>query len=187
MSDIEKLLTAPVATTVAALIAAGAAIANLAITTISKAGEESRATYREAVAEDFKRIGRAVHEIIALSNIQLKDLEREIHAERYKKAAEAARRLKDLRIDVRYTVPGIDEGFRILSRLPDWVGHAKVDPKIAGNLFALAKKLGREIDLAVQRSYASGRPPSWWRRYRVAKSAQQLRRSYEIFSASRTK
>lgn len=158
---------------------------NLLVTTVAKLGEETRAANRELLVDELKNIGKAVHEIIALSHIQVKDLNKPIHAERYKKAADAAKRLKALRLEVRYTMPGLDDGFRDLSRLPDWVGHAKVNTSVAEQLLARAKKLGRLIDVTVQRSYATGRPPSLFARWRVSRAASAMRDCYSAFSKQR--
>src|SRR6185437_11450439 len=112
------ILTQPQATLWSAIVAASAAVLTLLFTILNKRGEEFRTAQRDVIVEDLKTVGKAIHEVIALSNIQLKLLNHPGHAEKYRLAAEAARRLKEKRLDVRYTLWGLDEGLRILSRLP---------------------------------------------------------------------
>jgi hypothetical protein len=178
-------MTAPEATLIASGVAAVATLLTLIVTVLNKRREEMRTAHRDVIAEDLKRIGKAIHEVMALSNIQLKLLNKPQHGEKYQLAAEAARRLKDTRMDVRYTLWGLDEGFRALARLPDWVGHAKVEESAAVEIFEIAKRLGTQLDLAVRDAYVNGRAPSRWRTYRVNREASRLRDRYNRFAATR--
>lgn len=178
-------MTQPDATLIAASIAAVATILTLIFTMANKRGEEFRSAQRAVIAKDLKAVGRAVHEVIALSNIQLKVMGSDQHPERYRAAADAAKKLKDLRLDVRYTLWGLDDAFRDLARLPDWIGHAKPQPEVASTILDAGRKLGIQIDLAVRKAYISGSPPGLWRRYRVSCATKHLRTTYEAFSSSR--
>lgn len=173
------------ATLLAAVIAAVASIITLAFTLASKRGEESRAAHRAVIVGELKIVGRALHEVLALSNIQLKAIKKDIHPERYKAAAQAARALKAVRLDVRYTLWGLDSGFRELARLPDWIGHAKVDEKAANEIFALGKALGEDLDRAVRAAYVNGQTPNAWQRFRVERRTHALRKRYQMFSSAR--
>lgn len=175
----------PTATLLAAIIAAGASVLTLLHTTATKRAEEVRLANRAVLAGDLKAVGKAIHEVIALSNIQMKNLNDPIHPERYRKAAEAARRLKALRQEIRYSLWGLDGGFRELTRLPDWIGHAKIAPEVASELFKLAKLLGEQLDQGVRSAYLHGRPPGLWRQFLVNRRARALRQRYERFSKSR--
>ncbi|MET2829324.1 hypothetical protein [Mesorhizobium shangrilense] len=169
----------------AAIIAAAATVITLILTVMNKRGEEYRTAQRDVIAEDLKSIGKAVHEVIALSTIQRKVMGSPQHAERYRAAAEAAKRLKEKRLDVRYTLWGLDEAFRTLARLPDWLGHAKPAPDVATHILADGKALGVQIDLAVRNAYVTGAPPGIWRLFRVMRAVKRFRKRYESFSASR--
>lgn len=177
-------MEAPTATLVAATVAASASLITLLVTTTAKRGEEDRLANRAVLAGDLKAVGKAIHEVLALSNIQMKNLNDPIHPERYRRAAEAARQLKALRQEVRYSLWGLDNGFRELTRLPDWIGHAKVAPQVAAELFALARSLGHELDGAVRATYLKGQPPGLWRRLAVSRRARALRNRYVRFSKS---
>ncbi|MEG8058018.1 hypothetical protein QP150_16190 [Sphingomonas sp. 22L2VL55-3] len=174
------LVTQPEATMVAAIIAAAATVITLVFTVLNKRGEEYRTAQRDVIAEDFKIVGKAVHEVIALSNIQLKVMDTPQHAEKYRIAADAAKRLKEKRLDVRYTLWGLDDAFRTLARLPDWMGHAKPSPKVANKIFVNGKQLGAQIDRAVRSAYISGAPPGIWRVYRVARAVKRFKKPMRL-------
>lgn len=178
-------MTAPEATLIAAIIAASATVITLMFTLINKRGEEYRTAHRDVIAEDLKAIGKCVHEVLALSNIQLKTIAGTQHPDRYRAAADAAKRLKEKRLDVRYTLWGIDDALRTLARLPDWIGHAKPSPETAQLLFSQAKDMGEQIDLAVRIAYVEGKPPGRWRLFRVNCAVKQFKKTYETFSNSR--
>ena len=178
-------MTQPDATMIAAIIAAAATVITLIFTVLNKRGEEYRTAQRDVIADDLKHVGRAVHEVIALSNIQLKVMSGPQHPERYRAAAEAAKRLKEKRLDVRYTLWGLDEAFRTLARLPDWLEHAKPAPDVAAEILQNGKTLGVQIDLAVRRSYISGAPPAWWRLLLVNRAVKRFKNTYELFAATR--
>ena len=178
-------MSAETATLIAALIAAAVSIITLIWTVASQRASEVRAARRQVIIGDLKMIGKAVHETIALSNIQLKCLSEPTHKDKYKKAAEAARSLKELRLDVRYSLWGLDEGLRVLTRLPDWIGHAKSSPVTAEELFNLATTLGDTLDGAIRKAYLYGSEPNFWQKGKVNRKAAALRARYELFSKGR--
>jgi hypothetical protein len=181
----QEFISAPLATLIASLVAALGVVVTLVFTLLNKKGEEYRKAHRDVIADDLKLVGKAIHEVLALANIQLKVISSPQHPERYKAAADAAKRLKERRLDVRYSLWGLDEGFRTLTRLPDWIGHAKPEPDIAAKLFARGKALGMQMDLAVRDAYVNGRVPSKWRSFRVNREATNLKAVYNTFAASR--
>ena len=174
-----------VATLIAASIAAGVSLLNLIWTIWSQRSAEVRAARRQVIVVDLKLLGKALHETLALSNIQLKCIAEPIHKEKYKRAAEAARSLKDLRHEVRYSLWGLDEGLRVLTRLPDWIGHAKGSPETAEELFRRASRLGDALDEAIRKAYVFGAEPSFWQRLRVNREAAALREYYQSYSHGR--
>lgn len=178
-------MTQPEATLIAAVIAASATVITLLFTLMNKRGEEYRTAHRAVVVEDLKAIGKCVHEVLALSNIQMKTMAGTQHPERYRNAAAAAKRLKEMRLDVRYTLWGIDDALRTLSRLPDWIGHAKLSPETAHILFKQAKVIGEQIDIAVRVAYIDSRSPSRYRLFCINRAVKRFKKTYEAYSNSR--
>lgn len=172
-------MQAPEATLIAAIVAASATLLNLFLTLASKRGEEYRAAHRDLVADDLKGIGKAIHEVVALSTIQFKLIDSPQYPGKYKLASEAAARLKQKRMDVRYSLWGLDEAIRTLARLPDWIGHAKLKPDFAAQIVSRGQRLSEEIDRAVRSAYVDGKSPGWWRTWRVNGAARRLRTAYE--------
>lgn len=178
-------MSAEIATLIAASLAAAVSIVTLIFTIVSQQAAEVRAAHRQVILSDLAQIGKSLHETVALSNIQLKCLSEPIHKEKYKQAAEAANSLKRLRHEVRYSLWGLDEGLRVLTRLPDWIGHAKNSPETAQELFNLAHKLCNTLDRVIRKAYLFGREPSFWQRTKVNREAAALRARYEVFSGQR--
>ncbi len=172
------------ATLIAALIAAGASLYTVIATSRANRSVARENAHRVASAENLKALGKAVHETVALT-----DLLARARPERWKEKQELARRpareLKDLRLEVRYFVWGIDNGIRTLTRYPDWVSHTKDFPAVREKMVRAGRKLGRQIDLAVRDTLLSGNLPSLWRRASVKLAAVRLKNVQRSFVNSR--
>lgn len=141
---------------------------------------ESRSAHRDALGPYLSDLGEAIHEVTALSTIVVKRVKRDQAVYEYIREAErAANDLKDLRRQVMYTLWGVDDGLRTLSRLPDWINHAKQDPPLAGELVNEASKLAEKLDETIRESYLKGRPPRWYERGKVSRQESTVRRTWE--------
>lgn len=174
-------LNTEMATLVAAVIAALASFGTIVLTGRGKQQEELRAATRQAIAENLNEIGRLIYEVVALSNIQTKATSDQSHKVKYANARAAAAKLKNKRLEVRYSLWGVDKGLRELSRLPDWVGHAKAIPAARLEILNAGTKLADELDAAIRHAYLSGALPNAMTRWRVARSAKKFRKAYEGF------
>jgi hypothetical protein len=174
-------INAETATLAAATIAAIASLVGLGISTRAQWKAEHRIALRAIIQRDLSEVGQALHETMALSNLQLKDISDEIHKKRYKDAAEAAGKLKNVRLKVRYSLWGLDHGFRELTRLPDWIGHSRRSPNDAIRIFNLADSLCKALDGSVRKAYLRGQPPCLVERKIVDYRTWRLRRCYEKF------
>jgi hypothetical protein len=72
-----------------------------------------------------------------------------------------------VRPKVKYTLYGLDEPLRTLSRMPEWVATYKDVPKTnADDLLEAMQRLAVAVDDAVRDSYRRGLPPGairrWW-------------------------
>jgi hypothetical protein len=97
-------------------------------------------------------------------------------------ARSAYNSLKALRHDVRYSLWGLDKGLRVLSRLPDWIGHAKNSPETAEEIYGLANDLAETLDGVILKVYLYGSEPSFWQKVSVNRKAAALRARYDLFS-----
>ena len=168
-------------TLIAAATAAAASLLGLGISIIAQWRSEGRTAYRAIIQDDLNQIGQSLHETMALSNLQLKADSPEIHKKRYAAAAEAATALKELRHRVRYSLWGLDRGIRELTRLPDWIGHARHSKESALEIYQMATSLCSTIDKSVMRAYNRGRAPSIIERNIVAFKTWRYRRCYNQF------
>lgn len=175
-------MTAEIATLIAAGLAAVVSILNLLLTGTFRKQEEMRAAIRSAAAENLDDIGRLVHEVIALSYILSKANSDLGHKEKHEKARESADKLKSKRLDVRYSLWGIEEGLRTLTRVPDWVAHTRVDIKRREKLLAAASELGEVVDAVVRKTYLTGAVPGRFSRWRVQRKAVKAKSIFESFT-----
>ena len=171
-------MTVETATLIAASIAAAASVVVLLVNLRAQRRAELRVVHRQTLDTSVGELGEALHQVVACANILLKTKSDEAR-ERWKcRGAQASVSLKSLRPKLRYPLWGIDEGLRVLSRVPDWADHARVDDSRAKTLIERADKLRRALDYAIRRSYRNGRSPSLHERVRVRYQATRCRRVF---------
>lgn len=171
-------MTTESATLIAASIAATASVAGLAVSLVAQFRAELRVAHRQTLDAYIAELGESLHQIVACADILLKTKSGESREKWKCRGAKASASLKNLRPKVRYPLWGLEEGLRVLSRVPDWADHARVDPVRAKTLIARADKLRRALDDATRRSYRSGRCPSLYERIRVGHHAAQCRKVF---------
>ena len=174
-------MTAETVTLIAASLAALVSIMNLLLTGTFRKQEELRAAIRSAAAENLDDVGRLIHEVIALSYVLSKANSDQSHTEKHKQARAAADRLKDKRLDVRYSLWGIEEGLRSLTRIPDWVAHTRVDVQRRKKLLAAASELGEVLDDVIRKTYLTGAVPGRFSRWRVKLKAFKAKAVFDGF------
>jgi hypothetical protein len=179
-------MTAETATLIAAGLAAVVSILNLLLTGTFRKQEEMRGAIRSAAAANHDDIGRLVHEVIALSYVLSKVNSDQAHKEKHEKAREAADKLKSKRLDVRYSLWGIEEGLRTLTRVPDWIAHTRVDVPRREKLLAAAKELGEVVDDVVRKTYLTGAVPGRFSRWRVQRKAANAKTIFDSFINNKT-
>jgi hypothetical protein len=148
------------AAVIAAAIAFGASLISLIVSTVAASRGEAAAAHRETLGPFLHRLGKASHEAVASSEVLFRrDIAGQDVAAWREAGEQAEAELKQLRLDLRYPLFGIDEAVRTLSRVPRWAAVYK-GHESGRELLADATKLRKSFDRAVARSYARGRPPS---------------------------
>ncbi|NIJ42371.1 hypothetical protein FHS78_002665 [Parvibaculum indicum] len=175
-------MTSDFATLGAAAVAAAASFLNLLISAGNRRREGNREAVRVSISRNLDRVGRLVHEVIALSYILAKNENPDLHKEKHERAKGAADKLKDLRLDVRYSLWGIEEGLRTLTRVPDWVAHTKSDIDRQEKLLQAASSLGLVLDDVIRKTYFSGTHPNIYSRWRVKRKAAKVRSIFDAFN-----
>jgi hypothetical protein len=171
-------MTSERTTLVAAVIAAAASGFSLLLNLIAAWGTESRAAHRQLLAPKLAELGTAIHSTIATTNILSRARSPEAIENWRRRGALAKDSLKELRVELRYPLYGIGKPMRTLSRLPDWIEHARPFPKYAEKLTTRAQWLGWALDFAIRRSYRLGRPPSLAERLLAWMAASEVKRLY---------
>ena len=173
-------------TLIAAIIAALASLITLILNFFASRASEFRAAHREILKPHLHDLSQALYSTIATTKI-LSEAKTEPAIENWRERANDAKsQLKDLRIRLRYPLWGITDSMNTLSRIPDWIEHARPLPsKHSSALFKRGRSLGIYLDGAIRNSYAKGRPPTWVDRARVAFAKWRLERTYKGMKSGR--
>lgn len=178
------------ATLIAAAIAAFTSIITLIITFVfhisAEKSAEMRVSYRQSLDKYIPELSDSIHSTIATSKI-LTQAKSESSIQNWRERADKAQvKLKELRVILRYSLWGITDSLNTLTRLPDWIEHARDFPEHAKIIFDKGSKLGEAIDKTIRNSYTYGRPPTGLERFRVWFAQVQLERVYKSFQTDGT-
>ena len=167
-----------IVTVVAALIAATASLLVLILNLDAQRRAELRLAHRKFLETHLPALSAALHEIVATSNVIVKRKPGSTLASWQKRSEKAQQELKNLRPKLRYPLWGLDEGVRVLTRLPGWVMHLRDRPQHAALLLKRADRLRRRLDRSIQRSYRHGRPPVGYEALLVRWDARRCRDAF---------
>jgi hypothetical protein len=173
-------ITAPEATLIAATAAAIASISSLVVNIYFQGQAERRISYRKSLEAFLPELAKALYTTMASSNVLAKipsDTSKYVNWR--KRAGEARKSLHELRYQVRYQLWGLDDGLRTLTRIPNWIEHARGRDELVSALLIEATGLRELIDEVIRKAYAKGSPPNWWQRRKVLHRTQNLRKLYE--------
>ena len=171
-------MTTQEATLIAAAIAAFASVAKLFFDRFA----EGRLSIRTMLLPLIAEMGEAVYGIVATSSVMLEAETDRKFSSWYSKACREKAKLKVLRPRLRYPLWGLDEGLRVLERLPDWCTHARSDKVRASKMLRHATSLRHIIDVTALRCYDGGRRPNIIEVLQIRWHSWQCRR---VFDASR--
>lgn len=160
-------------TLIAAVIGATASVIVLLLNLNAQRKAELRLAHRKSLEPHVADLGESLHQILACSNILLKTKSEVSRKNWLERAKQAQKTLKALRLKLRYPLWGLDDGFRVLSRLPDWCDHLRGDVERGRRLLKRADRLRAALDGAILGSYTNGRPPRRTERWLVAWHARQ--------------
>jgi hypothetical protein len=149
-------MTTEQATLIAAGVAAVASLSNVASTARGALKAELRVARRKSLEASVVDLGECLHQVLACANVLMMTSSAEATDSWRSRAQEAKKRLKDLRPKVRYSLWGMDEALRVLSRIPDWSGHLRSNPHRAKKLLRLSNRLRAGVDRSVRTVYVNG-------------------------------
>lgn len=162
---------------IAASIAAGAALLTLAGNVLGSRRAEMRTAHRTALTGQLQDLAEGIHETVAAATIlRRRNLAGSDVADWIEKGKKGSDKLKSVRPQCRYTLFGLDDPLRTLSRMPEWVATYKNVPGTnADKLLAEMTKLASEVDAAIRWSYRRGLPPGAIRRWRLKRRSDRVR------------
>lgn len=169
-----KYMDVGFATFLAAIIAALASLVSL----VYRKDFESKAAYRKVLDSILNDLSEAIHETVATSNIIVKTSTKEGLKNWSAKADNAKKKLKVLTYRTRYSLYGLEDGMRTLSRLPDWAEHKRNIPNEINPLLKKAGRLKYWLDYSIRKSYFRGTSPNSFQKMMVNYSAYSLRKAY---------
>ena len=171
-------LTTQDATLIASGIAAAASVAKLLADALSARGAATRAAHRTVLRSHLPVLATSIHGVLAgavLVHRRLKEDKAPGNA--LENAQLAATALKQVRLEIKYALPGLDEPLRTLTRAPDWIATYKGDLSGDG-LIECLQRLSQLVDRTITLSYRRGRPPSRWEQRRLARAAIRARNAW---------
>ncbi|KFF73558.1 hypothetical protein HX13_19060 [Chryseobacterium sp. P1-3] len=146
------------ATLAAAIIAA---IFSL-LTLLSTRPTEIRAANRKTLEAYIPDLSDTIHQLIAISNILLKNKTEESRGNWRQKAEDAKGKLKDIRPKIRYSLWGLEENILYLTRLPDFTLYTLDDIEVAKKVVKRGTRLGDSLDNCIRKCYLNGRTPRFY-------------------------
>lgn len=167
--------TAVVAAIVSASIAGIIALVKTLLDVSGGGRNAARDAHRQLLGTYLADLGRDVPGVVAAANVYRSRVSRgQTIASWQSKVETHANGLKTHRSSLRYLLYGVDEGFRVLSRVAGWIQHFGGHDKEAAELLDKADKLRIQMDFVIAKSYRRGQPPTRRDQRRVRTLAQQV-------------
>ncbi|MEL6771193.1 MAG: hypothetical protein AAFP18_09040 [Bacteroidota bacterium] len=133
----------------------------------SQRRSELREAHRKSLDEYISDLSRALHEVVASTDILLRAKSEESERKWLARAHEARDTIKGVRPALRYALWGISGGLKRISLLPDWVYHKRADADVADKILKRGDRLRRALDYTIRRCYSRGRTPTVFERFLV--------------------
>ena len=156
------------ATLIAAIIAALFALIGVFLNIKNAALLSQRGALRKILENDIKDIGSCLYLIVAYSQ-KMAGANSDASFRNFEKLAERQRQiLNKLRSNMRYSLWGLDQGFRELRSAPMYISHYKHSRSgpAARKIIRISTKLRLALDKAILSAYVAGLPPDRWSRLR---------------------
>lgn len=158
MTLLEITIDRGFATLAAAVIAALLSL----LTLLATRSTEVRAAHRKTLESLIFDISDSVHQLIAISNILLKNKTEESRGNWSERAEKAKAKLKELRPKIRYALWGLDTYLLSLAKLPDYTLYTLADVKVSKKVVKRGSRLGDSLDRCIRDCYLNGRSPRFY-------------------------
>ncbi|WP_157223471.1 hypothetical protein [Rhodovulum sp. PH10] len=128
-----------------------------------------RGALRKILENDINGISSCIYLIVAYSK-KMSNAKSDAAFRNFLKLAEEQRQvLNKLRSNARYSLWGLDQGFRELRSTPMYISHYKHSRsgKAAKKIIYISTRLRVSLDRAIIAAYVAGLPPGRWSRLQV--------------------
>lgn len=173
---------------IAASIAALTSTASFLLNLFNKMGSESRSAYRKTLEKHYNSLGELLHQSVAIPDVMAKRISLNQSIEGWaNKNSKVKKKLEHCRKQVRYSLWGIDNGIRRMTRISNWVTHCKYIPDRVYEIVETADMLRKSLDKIIMKSYKKGRRPTFLDILKVKYRVWRLENKYnEIKNIQRT-
>ena len=183
LTDLDKGLV----TLIAAGIAAVVSILTFFLTLFFNRKVEIRAARRKTLEGFIYDVSDSVHQLIAISNILLKNKTTESRNNWSEKAENAKNTLKNLRPKIRYALWGLDKPLKVLTRLPDYTQYTLDSEIVSKKVVKRGSTLGDSIDNCIRKCYLNGRSPKFYEIWTLKILAWRCEKTRNEYKAERDK
>lgn len=161
---------------VAAIVASVVALVTSSFSIFAAIKSERRNAHRQLFAGKINELGVCIYSQMSCSTIYLKAKTGESEKKWRERAQEQQEKMKRLRLELRYSLWGIDDGLHEATLIASWVAHYHNHPEFAENFLKCANRLCRSLDASIRYAYEQGRSPSVWHCLRTSFCAWRMRR-----------
>ena len=175
------------ATLIAAALAAVISILTFILTLFFNRKGEIRAARRKTLEEFIYDLSDSVHQLIAISNILLKNKTTESRSNWSEKAEQAKNKLKELRPKIRCALWGLDKPIKVLTRLPDYTQYTLESVETSKSVVKRGSKLGDVLDNCIRKCYLNGRSPRFYEIWRLRFLAWRCEKTRNDYKSERDK
>lgn len=163
MTILEIIIDRGFATLSAAIIAAILSF----LTLLATKSTEVRTAHRKTLESFIYDISDSVHQMIAISNILLKNKSAESRGNWSDRAEKAKAKLKELRPKIRYALWGLEPYLLSLAKLPDYTLYTLADEKVVKKVVRRGSRLGDSLDECIRHCYLNGRSPRFYELWKL--------------------
>lgn len=154
-----------ITTLIAAVIAALVSIISLLVSTSSKFSSEKREINRKRLEPLIEELGANLYGLMATTVLLIRDKNTVNKGYWLRQIEESRKALRRIRLQVRYSLWGLDEGLRMMISLPDLIYSKKVENKI--EILHKATNLRNALDIVIRNCYQLGRSPNYFERKKI--------------------
>lgn len=161
---------------IAAIVASVSALLATFVSIVSVVRGERRSAHRQLFAGKINELGSCIYSQMSCCSIYLKARSDASVKKWLDRAREQQEKMKNLRLELRYPLWGIDDALHEATLITSWVTHYHTKPELAEKFLVVANRLCRSLDSSIRYAYVHGCAPNLSRRVWMAYRAWRMKR-----------